>query len=159
MDLRRFWNHVLIGAPDDCWEWQSGRFTTGYGVVNLPNGHQAHASRVAYILTNGDIPDALKVCHKCDNPPCCNPAHLFTGTQAENLADMRRKGRQGKPGYKPGMQVGEKNNSSKLSWEKVAQIRRLLAEGQTYKEVAEAFGVSRPLISLINTNKLWRDQP
>ena len=158
MQLETFWSHVNIGDPDECWEWQGGRFWSGYGLLYLGGHHQYRAHRVAYELQNGPVPEGFVVCHKCDNPPCCNPAHLFVGTQAENLADMRKKGRQGRTGYKPGRQTGEKNNNSKLTWEKVARIRQLLADGQAYKEVAKLFGVSRPLISMINTNKLWRDQ-
>lgn len=93
----RFWSKVAKGAPDTCWEWQASRNNHGYGQFGIasPDGprRMVGAHRVAWELTNGPIPDGQEVCHRCDNPPCCNPADLFLGTQQDNLDDAASKGR------------------------------------------------------------------
>lgn len=89
----RFWSYVdQSGGPDACWPWMRSVDRQGYG-RQVVDGHGWGAHRIAWTLTRGPIPDGLVTCHHCDNPPCCNPAHLFVGTQRENLADMKRKGR------------------------------------------------------------------
>jgi len=94
----RFWSRVDRRGPDECWPWQLSCFTKrgGHGQFTYRvGGKQEHfyAHRIAWLLTSGASAGALKACHKCDNPPCCNPAHIFLGTQADNLADARQKGR------------------------------------------------------------------
>jgi hypothetical protein len=86
-----FWSWVDIGAADECWPWKLWVSNKGYGMfVSL--GRTQTASRVAWFLSNGINPDGV-VCHSCDNPICCNPAHLFLGTQSDNIRDCVRKGR------------------------------------------------------------------
>lgn len=91
----RFWPKVdTSGGPSACWNWTASKKSGGYGKFSKggDNGWML-AHRAAWEMTNGPIAVGAVVCHSCDNPSCCNPAHLFLGTQAENLSDMRRKGR------------------------------------------------------------------
>lgn len=92
-EVAKFWALVEIGEPDACWEWMGGRNPKGYGVFR-PKGKRFIASRAALaIKLGGEIPQGTLACHSCDNPPCCNPAHLWPGTNADNILDASSKGR------------------------------------------------------------------
>jgi len=87
-----FWARVSRPDPCVCWEWQGGKKPDGYGSAGY-EGKSDLAHRVAWKLTKGPIPKGMYICHSCDNPACCNPAHLFLGTQSDNMKDMIVKGR------------------------------------------------------------------
>lgn len=103
----RFERHVDCRGPDDCWPWTAGRDRDGYGKFKIAK-KQNRAHRVAFALATGQQPGELWVLHRCDNPPCVNPAHLFLGTIADNVADMVAKGRNYIPAGPRDVEVAER---------------------------------------------------
>lgn len=97
----RFWGKVNKNGPimpnmtTPCWEWTKCRNNWNYGVTSFGKGRTLGTHKLAWILTNGEVPEGYLVLHKCDNPPCCNPEHLFIGTQSDNVRDAITKGRWG----------------------------------------------------------------
>lgn len=83
-----FWSKVDIRGPDECWEWKAGKNAKGYGQLQIDYTKQL-AHRVAWEFTNGPTPEGKWILHKCDNPPCCNPKHLYAGTRDDNINDVR----------------------------------------------------------------------
>lgn len=152
-DTARFWAKVDRCGRDECWLWMGGKLNSGYGEFRIgrqKNGNRsmATAHRLAYIATHGAIRRGLWVLHRCDVKLCCNPAHLFLGTPAENTADMHRKGR---------ASVGERHPGAKLTRDQVQQIRSLLGT-RTQRVIARQFGVSYGTISLIACGRIWVDR-
>lgn len=151
-DKNRFWNKVdLSGGPEACWPWAGNRFDKGYGCFLL-NGQKVRAHRVAWVTTNGQIPQdgsyhGLCVCHRCDVPACCNPAHLFLGTNADNVADREKKNRNS---------PGETNLSAKLTNIKVLEIRSLYATGVPLKRLARRHGVAPKTIRQVIKYETWK---
>ena len=151
----RFWPKVdRSGGPDACWPWTAFRLPWGYGQIGEgpAGGRHLYAHRVAWELTNGPIPAGLLALHRCDNPPCCNPAHLFLGTNRDNTADMDQKGRRGE--HHP---VGSLNGRAVLTLEMAAEIRRLHEMGVPYSQLVRRFGVGKSTISRVVRGENWTE--
>lgn len=153
----RFWSRVDRRGPDECWPWLRSRDADGYGQV-WDGSHMLKTHRYAWILSNGPIPDDLCVCHRCDNPPCCNPAHLFMGTQADNVADRDAKGHHVNvwKGKSAPHSVGERNVRAKLTAEMVVAIR---LSTERRKVLAEKYGVSLHTIIRVRSGENWSHIP
>lgn len=146
-DLQRFWSKVNIGDPNECWEWQAGKQHSGYGNFSL-RGQGVRAHRVSWALANGPIPKGRLILHRCDNPPCVNPNHLFDGSQADNMHDMSNKGRS---------PCGEKSAVTDFTEEEIYSIRCRYARGETQRELAEEFRVAQSTIGRIVRFEVWED--
>ena len=141
----------LVTTPAGCMEYQGAKFRSGYGNFRWSGYRNVGAHRAMYELTVGPVPDGLRVLHRCYNPPCCNPEHLFIGTQAENMADKARKGRRATPeafGH-----PGESNPSAKLTEDDVRSIRAS-DEGPTL--LAQRYGVSVVSICNVRSRRTWK---
>ncbi len=150
------WKYIDIKGENECWTFKGCRKITKhhktYGKI-MVNNIFWDAHRLVYTLIFGKIPDGLLVCHTCDNMACCNPSHLFLGTQKENIADMIKKGRYSS---ESGVGSGEKHWNSKLTEEHVREIRRLLEIGKyTQQQLGTKFGVSQVTISDIKRKAVW----
>lgn len=148
-DVARFWAKVdRSGGPDACWPWMVSTSTNGYGQIRW-RGKRATAHRIAYELANG-IPLVDDGCHRCDNPPCCNPAHIFDGTALDNMRDRVAKGR---------MDLGSLRASSVLNEAAVAEILRDRVPGtysRGYAAIARRHGVTPGAVRCIFVGKTWR---
>lgn len=177
----RFWMKVDKSAgPDDCWLWISG-MSNGYGRFGIRQGVIEYAHRMAWLLTKGPIPDGLFACHKCDNPRCVNPAHLFLGTHLDNIADRDAKGRVAK-GDKAGartkrenmprgdihwskrtperMPRGSARPDAKLTEADVCAIRARYSQGGTsYRLLGLEYRVDTYSIRAIIKRRSWRHVP
>ena len=142
------------GALMGCIEFTGYRQKNGYGVKRRgPRTFLAH--RLAYEDAFGPIPEGMCVCHRCDNPACVNPEHLFLGTHEENMADMVRKGRSPKHSKSRDMR-GVRNSRHKLTEETATWAMARMLAGEPQKSVAQAFGVSPVTINHLWTGKNWR---
>ena len=147
-----FWSRVEKRGDDECWEWTARRSQCGYGVIWF-DGQDQGAHRVMWQLTYGVIPEGKCVCHHCDNPPCCNPAHLYIGDARTNAADRETRGRGG--GCK---RRGENNANSKLTWAQVREIRALYATDKwTQQTIAGRFGIRQTDVSRIVNYNAWKE--
>lgn len=140
-----FWSKVNKGG--DCWEWTASRTGDGYGHAHFGAAILAH--RLSWVLTRGAIPPGMKVLHRCDNPPCVRPEHLFLGTQADNARDREAKGRSGS-------HVGVLNGRAKLTPEQVRAIRERYGRGDgSQRQIAKEYSVSPSLIQRVVRGDLW----
>lgn len=139
----RFWRKVNKSHPSGCWVWIGATDRKGYGVLSVDN-RMVFAHRLAFELLNGPIPDGHNVLHRCDNPPCV--LHLFTGTQADNMADMAAKGRAAS---------GGRNAAARLTAGQVASIRERNAAGVSQVALGREYGVSNSTIGLVVRGRTW----
>ena len=163
-DLLRFWEKVeKLGTEAGCWLWTSAIHTEGYGMLYL-NGKAVRAHRIMWEITYGPVPQGLFVLHRCDLRCCVNPAHLFLGTNQDNVDDMMRKGRHRKPDpeflsarLRETVRKGEEHSSAKLTEEQALEIvRRYKAGGETHRSLGKEFGTDHTTIGDILRKQSWR---
>jgi hypothetical protein len=152
--LVRFWEKVDKNGPvpkhcpelGPCWLWTDA-LSVGYGNFHVKPGHRVLAHRFSYELEHGPFDPFLDICHKCDNPQCVNPGHLFPGTALDNMRDAAKKGR---------CEVGEDRYNAVLTESKVRKIFSLKDSGKTQNVVADMFGVCRSHIGWIWSRQRWK---
>jgi HNH endonuclease len=149
----RFWEKV--DKSTDCWPWTGATQAFGYGKFVVTKGSSpVGAHRLSYEMEVGSIPEGMQVLHRCDNPACVNPAHLFLGTQADNIRDMRAKGRWK---YKPRNQSGERNPNAILSDAEVKAMLKDLSDGGRPVSVARKYGIQYRTLWAIRRRKTVSD--
>lgn len=140
----RFWTKIQKGADNECWPWRSS-ITRGYGMITAW-GRPQYAHRIAYALGRGDIGLGQQVLHECDNTVCCNPKHLFLGSQLDNMRDRNAKGR-------ANWARGEDAGRAKLTNAQALDIYN--AKG-TFREIADKFGCNPGTVFKIKMGRAWR---
>jgi hypothetical protein len=137
-----------VVTADGCWEWTGATDRNGYGNLRW-DGKLWGVHRLAYTLLVGPVETGVEVCHRCDNPPCFNPDHLFAGSHLDNMLDAQAKG--ALPGN--GNRIGEQNGRAKLS---EADVRAIRKSTKTQVRLADDYGVGQPAISAIKLRKVWK---
>lgn len=145
---QRFWRFVRLGRGGGCWGWM-GALSHGYAVMRIstPVRRQAKAARVSWEIHSGPIPEGKIICHRCDNPKCVNPAHLYLGTHTENMRDMVDRGRSTR---------GKRHPMVKLV---ASQVRAIRKDTRLCREIAADYGINPSHVGLIRSRKTWRWLP
>lgn len=143
-NIRSFWKRTQ--KAEGCWFWTGCVDRDGYGQIGV-NYRQLKAHRFSWELHYSAIPEGLFVCHRCDNPSCVNPEHLFLGTNQDNTRDKVSKGRQ---------PIGSQLPSAKLTEREVVAIRQLIAAGQPQAQIAREHNVTPAVVCHINRGRSWR---
>lgn len=148
----KFWAYVNKIGYNDCWDWIKYKDELGYGQFQfsyLGKKFNYRANRVAFELSNFQIPDGLVICHKCDNPKCVNPNHLFMGTHKDNSDDKVNKNRHAK---------AETSGRSKLNWKIVNEIRKIYPINKNTSEISKKYNIDSSTIMNILKGKSWVDE-
>jgi hypothetical protein len=152
--IDRLLRHITM-TPSGCWEWNGQRDKHQYGLMAIRhNGKEKpnFVHRIAFSLFHEEWNGASSVLHHCDNPPCCNPLHLFAGNQQDNVDDMMSKGRHG---YKS--HPGEENGRATLTVEQVIAVKTLHSQGVKNIPIGEQLGIPRWKVAFITGGKTWRN--
>lgn len=149
----RFWEKVQKG--EGCWLWTGCLDRRGYGQIARGGKHGGHmkAHRAAFTLTNGPIPGGGHILHRCDNPACVRPDHLFLGTHADNMQDMWAKGR-GR--CDAAGRRGSMNGNHRLTETQASEIQRRHRRGEPSRKLGAEFGVSKTLVLMISKGTDWQ---
>lgn len=140
--------------PTVCWPWPGARWRAGYGQIRADH-RLLKTHRLAYETFIGPVPDGLYVCHTCDNPPCCNPAHLFLGSHDDNMADMTSKGRR----VLPVIKRGAEHPNARLTPAAVVDIRSRVSAGDSMRSVARRYNVAPEAVRRIVRRQMWAHVP
>lgn len=154
----RFWEKVDVRGPDECWEWTASTTANGYGQMGWPRAgrRMGKSHRIAWEIANGPIPDKTEtgekacVLHTCDNPLCCNSAHLRLGSHAENNREKVVRKRQAR---------GSNHGRTRLTEDLVYQIRSLCDQGWHLRDIGAAFGVHFSQVGRIGRREFWAHLP
>lgn len=149
----RFWAKVRKAGGDACWQWTGFRVKGGYGTIGL-GGRRAgkeFAHRVSWTLNRGPIPGGLWVLHRCDNPPCVRPDHLFVGTARDNNTDTISKGRRGYTG-----RPGSLHHRAKIQESTIQKICELRRDGFSQTQIGSRIGLTQGQIGGILRGSYWR---
>jgi hypothetical protein len=148
----RFWQKTVVKGPDDCWRWKARLSPDGYGNLRIGK-KRIRAHRFSWMLHNVEIPVGRVICHRCNNPWCVNPKHLYAGTMLENMRDCWGGGRM------ENRVRGERCHKSKLTQDDIISIRTAAARGISARELAAEHGVTRNNIDFIVSRRTWRHVP
>lgn len=140
----RFWKFVARGQPDQCWPWVGAKDGIGYGLFRITSSRIERAHRVALRLSGTPVERGKIVCHRCNNPTCCNPAHLYVGTPKTNADDREAAGRHAH---------GERSGRAKLT---EADVRAIRSYPRGAWLTGRAFGVSPGAVAAIRAGRNWR---
>lgn len=154
----RFWRRII--KSDGCWIWNGTKNLRGYGNFSLKRGVTVGAHRFSYQLNIGPIPENMSVCHRCDNPSCVRPDHLFLGSPKDNSRDMVAKGRGTRGTERKGTgPAGERNSHARLTHSIVSEIReRRHRDGLTHRQLSKIYNISKSQIGNILSGAQWSSE-
>ena len=155
---QRFNEKVTKNSGEECWSWTAATNDYGYGILRV-DGKNLRAHRISWEIHVGPIPPGMRVLHRCDNPPCTNPDHLFCGTMKDNTQDMLKKGRNASVTRPDRIRRGSQIGTSKLTEDQVVEIKRKLSNGFSLSVLAGEYNVDMSNISIIKRGIGWKHVP